>query len=264
LNVNNNINVEEKRCLLCDCVFQKRIDEETAVLEFSWAGPAPRAGQFFLVKPKRSSVFLGRPLSAAFWQVNSAKEGPCIVRFIIIKRGRGSEEIMELRPGEKAYLTGPLGNSWPSVETSDSTAALISGGVGVAPIAAYAQEFAGGNKKTFDFYAGFRGNSYGMEEVKARKLVIASEEGSEGQKGRILDFFSPENYSVVFACGPLPMLKALAKTCEDSGVPCFVSMEKNMACGTGACLGCTIKTHSGNKRCCADGPVFSASEINFE
>ena len=60
------------------------------------------------------------------------------------------------------------------------------------------------------------------------------------------------------------MLKAVANACRDSDVPCFISMEKRMACGVGACLGCTVKTTGGNRRCCADGPIFNAEEIYFD
>lgn len=269
----------EKSCLLCECISSSTIDEETSALEFFWGGPNPAAGQFFLIKPERFSMFLGRPISVANFEVLSSGGGT--VRFIIVKRGRGSREIMEMRPGESAYLTGPLGNSWSAIreasglQEKNGIAALVSGGVGVAPVAAYAQELAKQNFTDFDFYAGFRSVSYGLEGVKARKLVVALErchKTLEGQtpangvrhQGRILDFFQPENYSAVFACGPHPMLKVLAESCKKASVPCFVSMEKNMACGTGACLGCTIKTLSGNKRCCADGPIFNSLEINFE
>jgi NAD(P)H-flavin reductase len=60
------------------------------------------------------------------------------------------------------------------------------------------------------------------------------------------------------------MLKAVAAKCKATGVPCFISMEKRMACGVGACLGCTVHTVSGNRRCCADGPGFKAEEVIFD
>jgi NAD(P)H-flavin reductase len=124
----------------------------------------------------------------------------------------------------------------------------------------YAREL---GSRTFDFYAGFRSGSFGLEGIKSRSRFVASEDGSEGLKGRILDFFSPGGYSLVCACGPEPMLKAVAAICEDSGVPCLISLERRMACGVGACLGCTVLTWNGNRRCCADGPVFNAQEVRF-
>jgi NAD(P)H-flavin reductase len=127
---------------------------------------------------------------------------------------------------------------------------------------AYAAEL---DERSFDFYAGFRTGSFALENIRPRSLVVATEDGSRGEKGRITDFFTPTSYSAVFACGPEPMLKAVAGVCiAGGGVPCFISMEKHMACGVGACLGCTVKTTRGNRRCCADGPIFNAREICFD
>jgi NAD(P)H-flavin reductase len=135
--------------------------------------------------------------------------------------------------------------------------ALVAGGVGIAPLSALGDELGGG----FDLYAGFRSRPFGLEflEKKAGRLVIASEDGSGGRKGRIPDFLEAGEYRAVFACGPEPMLRALAEKC--GGVPCYISMERYMACGVGACLGCTVETAGGNRRCCADGPIFPAGDI---
>jgi NAD(P)H-flavin reductase len=193
-----------------------------------------------------------------------------VLRFLVANRGRGTKEIAEMRPGEEAELTGPLGNPWPlediTTEKSTGPVALVAGGVGVAPPALLAQELEvqSAGRRAFDFFAGFRSGSFGLENIKPRSFIIATEDGSQGVKGRILDFFSPSGYSKVFACGPQPMLKAISDACIASGVPCFVSMEKHMACGVGACLGCTVKTTRGNRRCCVDGPIFNAEEIFFE
>jgi NAD(P)H-flavin reductase len=95
----------------------------------------------------------------------------------------------------------------------------------------------------------------------ARNLVVATEDGSVGQKGLIPDLLDPAQYGAVYTCGPEPMLRVVAASCAAAGTPCFVSLERHMACGVGACLGCTVKTASGNRRCCADGPVFRAGEV---
>ncbi|MDR2048615.1 MAG: dihydroorotate dehydrogenase electron transfer subunit [Treponema sp.] len=156
----------------------------------------------------------------------------------------------------------------------------------------------------FDFYAGFRKDFAGEglpEEVRAaRRIVLAFEEeggspdsaGIHGKKGwadaaagrspggrrgnfvasssvsvhrgRIPDFVNPADHSAVYACGPEPMLKTLAARCRAAAVPCYVSVERRMACGAGACLGCTVETRNGSRKCCADGPIFSAEEIYFE
>jgi NAD(P)H-flavin reductase len=216
-----------------------------------------------MIKPGHSGVFLSRPLSAAGWKPSIVPEKPGTVRFLIIKRGPGTGELFSLREGGKAELSGPLGNSWSDAGAGipEGPAALISGGVGVAPLACCVPEL--GNRP-FDFYAGFKSDSYGLEDVKARSLIIATEDGSEGLQGKIPDFFSPAGYSIVYSCGPEPMLKAVAAICKEAGVPCFISMERRMACGVGACLGCTVKTWEGNRCCCADGPIFPAAEVCFD
>jgi NAD(P)H-flavin reductase len=168
-----------------------------------------------------------------------------------------------MRPGERAEISGPLGNSWAEsgAEIPEGDMALVAGGIGIAPLALYAQEL---GSREFDFYAGFRSGSFGLEGIKPRSLITASEDGSGGLKGRILDFFSPIGYSLVCACGPEAMLKAVASICEDDGIPCLFSLERRMACGVGACLGCTVETRKGNRRCCGDGPVFNAPEVQFD
>jgi NAD(P)H-flavin reductase len=199
------------------------------------------------------------------------------VSFLVLQKGRGTAELGLLREGEEVALTGPLGNRWADFFTLGSAAskpiALVGGGIGIAPLIALADELLPGSggitgnavehPSGFDFYAGFRSASFGLDKLPAGKLVIASEDGSEGHKGRVPDFVEYQNYAAVFACGPIPMLKAVAEKSNAAGVPCFISMETRMACGAGACLGCTITTTRGNRRCCADGPIFPAEEVIF-
>ena len=248
----------EKKCLLCECTNRTVLNDEIVSLEFAWPGPSPKGGQFYLVKPQRTSVFLARPLSAAGWQQIKG-----VLCFLLAVRGRGTEELAELKPGEKALLTGPLGRGWVAASEGipQGAAALVSGGVGVAPLACFAGEL---EEQVFDFYAGFRNGPFGLEGVQPHSLILSSENGSAGLKGRIPDHFSPEPYSVVYACGPEPMLKIIAGQCRTAGVPCFVSLERHMACGVGACLGCTVRTREGNCRCCADGPVFNSEVLFFD
>jgi NAD(P)H-flavin reductase len=185
--------------------------------------------------------------------------------------------------GDEAELTGPLGNAWAGFPANHSdekkVPALVGGGIGAAPLLALARELSenaacAGGVCRFDFYAGFR-EGFAYEELleeafAARKLVLSFEGGSFAadsasvHRGRIPDFVDPAEYSAVYACGPEPMLRALAARCRAAAVPCYVSMERRMACGVGACLGCTVETRGGNRRCCADGPIFPAEEICFD
>ena len=264
-----------RKTCVCECTDSARVTGDTVKLEFFWPGPAPRPGQFFLTKPSRTGVFLPRPISAAGWETQRKQvpakdadkrrvDGGGTLRFIVAQKGRGSRDIAAMQPGEEAEITGPLGNSWPLELIPRGPVALVAGGIGIAPLLALAVEL--GRRPdgcVFDFYAGFRNCPYG-QKLKARRLIITTEDGSQGEKGRVTDFFRPSGYKGVFACGPEPMLKTVAGICAAGRVPCFISVERHMACGVGACLGCTVKTTGGNRRCCADGPVFSAEEILFE
>jgi NAD(P)H-flavin reductase len=172
--------------------------------------------------------------------------------------------------GEKAELTGPFGNAWADfLPDNGKKIALVGGGVGIAPLSAF---FAENPQVEVHVYAGFK-NSFSNKEEEtavlgafstAKKLVVSAEYGMSVLKGRIVDFFDndPNIYGAVFTCGPQPMMKAVKAKCEGK-IPCFVSLERNMACGVGACLGCTVQTPNGNRRCCADGPIFDAKEINL-
>ena len=249
-------------------------------LRFSWHGPAPQAGQFFMIKPERTRVFLGRPISVALWDKSKK-----IVDFLIALRGEGTIDISNMFPGELAELTGPLGNTWvkflSAKPDSKKPLGLIGGGIGVAPLQALVMEIP---NHSVDFLAGFKTGFANDEErigvfgpvasFKNSKiqqtagaddrLIIATEDGSEGFKGRITDFLEPEKYAAVCACGPAPMLRAVAEKCRAANVSCYISTEERMACGIGACLGCTVKTVHGNRRCCADGPIFPAEELCFD
>ncbi|MDR1029922.1 MAG: dihydroorotate dehydrogenase electron transfer subunit [Treponema sp.] len=251
-----------KQSLLCRLNRYQELNAQVFQLEFMWPGPSPRAGQFFMLKPQRSSVFLGRPISVASWEAPNQVRGG-LVRFSIAKRGKGTRELAAFQCGEPVELTGPLGNYWGALdpETLQGPIALVGGGIGVAPCAAFAEELSPG---TFDFYGGFKSFSFGLEQIPPGSRIIATEDGREGRHGRILDFLEPAHYQRVYACGPEPMLKAVAGLCKTAGVPCFISMERQMACGVGACLGCTVRTVQGNRRCCVDGPIFRAEEVLFD
>jgi len=281
--------------MICKIINNNFINNEIFRLDFVWQAGTPKAGQFFMIKPKRSAVFLGRPISVARWEPAAidrnfihkkarGKKTPYqrhltgkyleadTVTFLIARRGQGTQELAAMHSGEEAELIGPLGNAWADFlppANDGGKIALIGGGIGIAPLNALLCETSAYH---FDLYAGFRTGFKSDEEKnallgaahQAKKIVIATEDGADGHKGRIPDFFEPGQYAAVCACGPEPMLKAVAAKCKAAAVPCFVSLEKRMACGVGACLGCTVKTVSGNRRCCADGPIFTADEVIFD
>ena len=257
----------QKQSLTCKLLANTPINSNVFRLDFAWSGAVPKAGQFFMLKPKRSGVFLGRPIAVASWD----KSG--IVRFIIEMVGKGTQELSFMNPGEMAELIGPLGKAWTDFLPQmpiEKPIALVGGGIGIAPLTALFYERPG---HIFDVYSGFKTGFASQKEKdallgiafrEAYNVIIATEDGTEEQKGFIHSFLEPKKYSAVCACGPKPMMKAVADLCRNAGVLCFASMDQRMACGVGACLGCTVKTTGGNKRCCADGPVFNAEELNFD
>ncbi|HUX38058.1 MAG TPA: dihydroorotate dehydrogenase electron transfer subunit [Rectinemataceae bacterium] len=255
---------EEGRDYRREAVLSTRpLGEGIFELVASWQGPAPEAGQFFMMRAARSSLLLGRPIS-----VFDAKEGS--LAFVIAQRGEGTRELGELRPGDGLMLEGPLGSTWDFAAISAAGGeggggakpiALVGGGIGLAPLAFLARAL---KAKSYDIYAGFRSASWGLEDLVPRETFVFTEDGSAGRKGRVLDGFDASRYASVHACGPEPMLRALARLAREAGVPAWLSLERRMACGVGACLGCTVRSTKGNRRACVEGPIFRAEEVFFD
>ena len=114
-----------------------------------------------------------------------------------------------------------------------------------------------------DVYVGFRDTSYGMDRFVpwCHDVFVATDSGNEGHHGLVTDLLDAKNYDIVLTCGPMVMMRGVAKLCVAANVPCLASLEKKMACGLGACLGCTCHTKIGPVTVCKDGPVFNAQEV---
>ncbi len=209
-------------------------------------------GQFYMLRAWDREPFLSRPLS-----ICSLSED--YIQFLYEVKGKGTKAFANLKTGDSIYLLGPLGNGF-NLNTHEKIG-IIAGGIGIAPMIYLVKKLG----KNADFYAGFREEPYCIKEIEdsANQLYIATENGSIGHEGYIVDIFNPEKYSQVLACGPIPMLKRVVLMCKEKNVPIYISMENRMACGIGACLGCNIETVEGMKRVCKEGPVFSGEEINF-
>jgi dihydroorotate dehydrogenase subfamily 1 len=225
------------------------------------AEPAP--GQFYLLRSEKTGVLLGRPISV-YAACAGLKIDPLRLEFLILKKGTGTAELCSLRAGDAVSLLGPLGNTFPR-PASGSHSCIAGGGIGIAPVAGFATTLPAGS---YDFYASFKSGSYGLERIDPKRCTVTTEDGSVGTKGMIsavltADTLLKKHYDAVYACGPAPMLAYIQDICKQAHVPCWLSMENRMACGVGACLGCTIKTTEGNKRCCREGPVFAGEILQF-
>lgn len=222
----------------------------------------PVAGQFYLLRSEKSGRLLGRPIS--IYMAKKAGKGLAL-DFLILRKGQGTKELCALEQNDKIELIGPLGNSFPQPKENDKIC-IVGGGIGVAPVAGFASTL---KEKSYDFFASFKSGSYGLDYVKAAELTITTDDGSVGIHGMLPAALTDQTlkekgYTVLYACGPTPMLAYLQKICGEAGVKSYLSMENRMACGVGACLGCTITTTEGNKRCCKDGPVFKGEILQFE
>ncbi len=236
---------------------------------------SPAAGQFYLIRSHKSAVEFDRPIS-----VYHAEEGrdektgkrQLRLQFLILKKGRGTEELCAMASGEELDLIGPLGNAFYvsrdyARQPSDRPEICIAGGgIGMAPVANLAASLPA---KSYDFYASFKSGSYGLEHVQAAKLTVTTDDGSEGVHGMLSAALTAEKireagYKVIYACGPNPMLAYIQRIAKEAGIKCYLSMENRMLCGLGACLGCTIATANGNLRVCKDGPVFDGDILSFE
>ena len=223
----------------------------------------PAAGQFYMLHAIRSDLLLGRPIS--IYHSEKRADGSVELSFLILLKGKGTRELCSLEPGDKLNLIGPCGNRFPMPENGAGKVLIIGGGIGVAPVAGFAETL---TNVSYDFYASFKSGSYGLENVKAEKLVITTDDGSVGVHGMLPaalteDVLREGGYSAVYACGPTPMLAYIQKICKSVGVKCWLSMEAHMACGVGVCLGCVIDTTEGKKRCCKEGPVFDGDILIF-
>lgn len=211
-----------------------------------------KPGQFYMLRGWEAlDPFLSRPISIA--DLENGK-----IKFLYEVRGRGTHIISKFKKGDSLEALGPLGNGFNL--GIEGKIALISGGVGIAPMLYLVKNLSG----DISIYSGFRNNAYFLDQIRpfVKKISIATENGSTGHKGFVTELFNPSDYDLVFACGPIPMMEVVMKMCKDI-VPVYLSMESRMACGIGACLGCTIETIRGMERVCKEGPVFKGEEVIF-
>ncbi len=209
-----------------------------------------KPGQFYMLKVNGETL-LPRPISIC--EKNGDK-----LTFLYAVVGKGTKEYTRLREGDSISLTGPVGNGF-DLEKDYGKVALVAGGIGTAPMLELAKNLRKRNKdQKIDVYFGFRDEIYLVDEIEkySNEVKVSTNTGKYGHKGFITDILNVEDYDTVLCCGPEVMMKKVIDMCKEKNVGVYVSMEKHMACGVGACLGCTCKTKEGNKRTCKDGPVF--------
>ncbi len=232
------------------------------------------AGQFVSVYCNDKTKLLPRPISLCGID---RENGMLHLVYRVTGEGTGTEEFSRLAKGDTVKLLGPLGNGFT---VSGKKALLVGGGIGVPPMLQLAKEIKSGTARglsdipDFSIVMGYRdAGTFLLDEFKeVAKTYVATENGSVGTCGNVLDAIKANNLDaeVIYACGPTPMLRALAAYADEKKIDCYISMEERMACGIGACLACVCKsketdehTNVNNKRICKEGPVFRAGEVEL-
>ncbi len=246
-------------------------------------GPEPEPGQFYMLaaehhwEQRSQRPFLPRALSVANATLTSPfvshreKKGEVSgvrLDFLVEGIGPGTDRLCELEAGERVWVNGPLGNSFSAPRELSAGAAgaiLVGGGIGIAPLALLRRTFAAKNIPT-RVLLGFRDEAHsgGLDDLfSCCEVRLASDDGHAGHHGYVTDLLADmlegddAATAVVYACGPPPMLGAVAALCLARDVPCQLAMESPMACGYGACFGCAVPRGDGSYlRLCVDGPVI--------
>jgi dihydroorotate dehydrogenase electron transfer subunit len=247
-----------------------------------------RPGQFVMLRPSAGADPL-LPRALAFYGAD-----PAAGRIDLLYRvvGIGTRLLSELRAGASVALWGPLGTAFALAPAGRAEAVgtttpgppgrsasrhlLVGGGIGVPPLVFLAETArrAASGADGFQALIGAATKEYLVGEAELRAagvpVTVATDDGTRGHRGFVTDLLREAlgrdgGPATVYACGPNPMLAAVAHLRAAAGVPCQVSLEAPMACGVGACLGCTVPLAAGGyARVCTEGPVFDATAIAWE
>ncbi len=261
---------------MCETTQVDRFEEEAHVLVNENVGPrlyeivleAPRTaqavqpGQFIhMLIPGHEAHILRRPFSVYKADINKG-----IITILYQTVGQGTQLMTDIKPGEICNLMGTMGHGWKPV---DGKILIVGGGVGAAPLFLFAEKLAHENHP-FEVVLGAQTESmmvtrHDYAEILGHDPILATDDGSLGHHGfctqPVVEALATGGYAGVFCCGPEPLMHAVADIAAEADTDCWISMEKRMACGIGACLSCVVNTVDGKRRSCVDGPVFNAKDV---
>lgn len=218
-------------------------------------------GQFVDLYCADGSKLLPRPIS-----ICEIDKEQGTIRIVYRIAGKGTKEFSQLKAGDCITVLGPLGNGYT---LKNKKAILIGGGIGIPPMLELAKQL----DCEKSVVLGYREEAFLADEFeKYASVYMSSDSGAIGVKGTVMDAISEYGIEgdIIYACGPTPMLRAIAAYAKEKGIEAQISLEERMACGVGACLACVCQSkdvddHSmvHNKRVCKDGPVFEAQEVEL-
>jgi len=234
-------------------------------------------GQFINVRLSKSlNPLLRRPFSIA--RVLPGPKGKNRIEILYAKMREGTRLLSLKKPGEEIGVLGPLGKPFPYLDRQHPVL-IVSGGIGVAPLV-FLAEYLKKKKVPFRVFLGARTGKdlVDLEVFQKLKvpLYITTDDGSWGQKGFVTlslqDYLANEKTpkgTVIYACGPRPMFKAVSKVGEKFKIPTYLSWEENMGCGLGICLTCVCPVKQGDGtlkmiRSCYEGPIFDSATVEWE
>lgn len=226
-----------------------------------------KPGQFISVYTQDKSALLPRPISIC--ETDAANDR---LRIVYRVAGKGTAEFSKYEAGCRVDILGTLGNGFPLEKAAGKRLFLMGGGIGIPPMLAVAKAVQ--NAASVDVIVGYRDRELFLAEELAKyaPVHIATEDGSVGTKGNVMHVIEEQQLEadVIFACGPMPMLRAIKQYAAQKGIEAYISLEERMACGVGACLGCVVRTkevdhhsHVNNARICTDGPVYAAQDVDI-
>lgn len=237
----------------------------------SWKGYLSdlQPGQFVMLRLGDMDPLLRRP----FGVYKFLGQGIEILYKVV---GKGTAIMSRLKEGDEIDVLGPLGRPFPLLDGYNNII-MVAGGVGIVPFYLLGVRYkTSGVRPRLLFGGRDKEDLPGLEDFQKLGIetTISTEDGSMGQKGLVTELLKKElsrmGPSLVYACGPKGMLRAVAHMAQKTGVTCYVSLDRVMACGIGACLGCAVKTRGpltpepSYKMVCKDGPVFDARDIVWE
>ncbi|MCP3980985.1 MAG: dihydroorotate dehydrogenase electron transfer subunit [bacterium] len=231
-------------------------------------------GQFFMIGIPGSETLLRRPFSVCGLPgtFDDGADGALQVLYKVY--GTGTALLASLKPGARLSVLGPLGRGFEPPDNAAAQPVFVAGGIGSAPFPALAATLRDKGPAPRMYY-GARGEAdlplLDWFREHCADVVVTTEDGSVGERGRVteplaalLESSAPDSLHL-YACGPDPMLRAVAATAKRYGVICDLALEAHMACGFGVCLGCVVPTHTagpmGYERVCVEGPVMRAERL---